>query len=146
MDKALLGAPNTSDTVTGGKTLELSEYDKVNITSIYSFFLELEFIHSFQYDFNFKIRLPHKAIVDGTTIKMSTRTLSTELCCPICLDLLTSTMTTKVREEFGNTNIVRKYVEFPTNMFGHPVDCLCHLIWNMVQFRDDNKGSMMRQK
>jgi len=38
MDKALLGAPNTSDTVTGGKTLELSEYDKVNMLSFQAFY------------------------------------------------------------------------------------------------------------
>lgn len=65
-----LPGPSTTDTITGGKTLELSDYDN--------------------------IRKPHKVITDGTRIKMTTRTLSTELCCPICLDLLTSTMTTKV--------------------------------------------------
>lgn len=64
-----LPGPSTTDTITGGKTLELSSYDNV--------------------------RKPHKVITDGTRIKMTTRTLSTELCCPICLDLLTSTMTTK---------------------------------------------------
>uniref|UniRef100_A0A915EC14 RING-type E3 ubiquitin transferase n=1 Tax=Ditylenchus dipsaci TaxID=166011 RepID=A0A915EC14_9BILA len=58
-----------SDTVTGGKTLELSDYDKT--------------------------RSPHKPITDGTRISMNTRTLSAELSCPICLDLLTNTMTTK---------------------------------------------------
>uniref|UniRef100_A0A914H3D3 RING-type E3 ubiquitin transferase n=1 Tax=Globodera rostochiensis TaxID=31243 RepID=A0A914H3D3_GLORO len=68
MNNGLLG-PNTTDTVTGGKTLELSKYDK--------------------------IRKPHKMISDDTKIKVTVRTLSTELCCPICLDLLTCTMTTK---------------------------------------------------
>uniref|UniRef100_A0A8R1TW95 RING-type E3 ubiquitin transferase n=1 Tax=Onchocerca volvulus TaxID=6282 RepID=A0A8R1TW95_ONCVO len=57
------------DTVTGGKTLELTEYDRY--------------------------RRPHKAISDSTEIRISTRMLSSELCCPICLDLLTTTMTTK---------------------------------------------------
>lgn len=57
------------DTITGGKTLELTEYDR----------------H----------RRPHKAITDSTEIRISTRMLSSELCCPICLDLLTTTMTTK---------------------------------------------------
>ncbi|KAL3089176.1 hypothetical protein niasHT_021120 [Heterodera trifolii] len=64
-----LPGPNTTDTITGGKTLELSKYDKV--------------------------RRPHKMIGDDTKIKVTVRTLSTELCCPICLDLLTCTMTTK---------------------------------------------------
>uniref|UniRef100_A0A915PJK0 RING-type E3 ubiquitin transferase n=1 Tax=Setaria digitata TaxID=48799 RepID=A0A915PJK0_9BILA len=57
------------DTVIGGKTLELTEYDRY--------------------------RRPHKAISDSTEIRISTRMLSSELCCPICLDLLTTTMTTK---------------------------------------------------
>lgn len=57
------------DTVTGGKTLELSDYDVQ--------------------------RRPHKAITDSSEIRISTRLLSAELCCPICLDLLTTTMTTK---------------------------------------------------
>lgn len=64
-----LPGPNLTETVTGGKTLELSKYDKV--------------------------RRPHKAITDDTKIKVTARTLSAELCCPICLDLLTCTMTTK---------------------------------------------------
>lgn len=42
-------------------------------------------------------RVPHEPITDDTEIRMNTRTLATELTCPICLDLLTSTMTTKVR-------------------------------------------------
>ncbi|KAF7637151.1 RING-type domain-containing protein [Meloidogyne graminicola] len=61
--------PSPTETVTGGKTLELSKYDKV--------------------------RRPHKLITDETKIKVTSRTLSAELCCPICLDLLTFTMTTK---------------------------------------------------
>ncbi|CAK5089361.1 unnamed protein product [Meloidogyne enterolobii] len=61
--------PNPTETVTGGKTLDLSKYDKV--------------------------RRPHKLITDDTKIKITSRTLSAELCCPICLDLLTCTMTTK---------------------------------------------------
>uniref|UniRef100_F1L1E4 RING-type E3 ubiquitin transferase n=1 Tax=Ascaris suum TaxID=6253 RepID=F1L1E4_ASCSU len=57
------------DTAAGGKTLELTEYDAQ--------------------------RRPHKAITDSSEIRISTRLLSAELCCPICLDLLTTTMTTK---------------------------------------------------
>ncbi|VDM44311.1 unnamed protein product [Toxocara canis] len=57
------------DTAAGGKTLELTEYDMQ--------------------------RRPHKAITDSSEIRISTRLLSAELCCPICLDLLTTTMTTK---------------------------------------------------
>lgn len=64
-----LSGPNPTETVTGGKTLELSKYDKV--------------------------RRPHKTINDDMKIKVTARNLSTELCCPICLDLLTCTMTTK---------------------------------------------------
>ena len=33
--------------------------------------------------------------MEDVKIKVTTRTLSSELCCPICLDLLTCTMTTK---------------------------------------------------
>jgi hypothetical protein len=66
---SILG-PTTTDTITGGKTLELSEYDKV--------------------------RRPHPAVTDeDMIIKIGVRTLATELSCPICLDLLNVTMTTK---------------------------------------------------
>ncbi|VDK43832.1 unnamed protein product [Anisakis simplex] len=57
------------DTAAGGKTLELTDYDLQ--------------------------RRAHKAITDSSEIRISTRLLSAELCCPICLDLLTTTMTTK---------------------------------------------------
>ncbi|MFH4976715.1 hypothetical protein AB6A40_003424 [Gnathostoma spinigerum] len=57
------------DTVAGGKTLELTDYDLQ--------------------------RRPHRAINDSSEVRISTRLLSAELCCPICLDLLTTTMTTK---------------------------------------------------
>ncbi|KAI1732349.1 zinc finger, c3HC4 type (RING finger) domain-containing protein [Ditylenchus destructor] len=88
-----LPGPSTTETITGGKTLELSEYDK--------------------------IRTPHKAIMDGTRIRMNNRTLSTELCCPICLDLLTGTMTTKeclhrFCSECINTALMRGNKECPT--------------------------------
>ncbi|KAH7723912.1 ring finger protein 1 [Aphelenchoides avenae] len=68
MSNGLFG-PAVTDTITGGKTLELSDYDQE--------------------------RVPHEPITDDTEIRMNTRTLATELTCPICLDLLTSTMTTK---------------------------------------------------
>uniref|UniRef100_A0A1I7ZTZ9 RING-type E3 ubiquitin transferase n=1 Tax=Steinernema glaseri TaxID=37863 RepID=A0A1I7ZTZ9_9BILA len=66
---AKMAGAAAADTITGGKTLELSEYDQV--------------------------RKPHQPIEDETKIKITTRTLATELSCPICLDLLTQTMTTK---------------------------------------------------
>lgn len=40
-------------------------------------------------------RRPHKAITDSTEIRIFPRMLAAELCCPICLDLLTTTMTSK---------------------------------------------------
>jgi len=40
-------------------------------------------------------RTPHEAITDGTDIAVSPKSLQAELTCPICLDMLTSTMTTK---------------------------------------------------
>lgn len=40
-------------------------------------------------------RTPQEAITDETEIAVSARSLQSELTCPICLDMLTSTMTTK---------------------------------------------------
>jgi len=40
-------------------------------------------------------RTPHEAITDNTEIAVSPKSLQSELTCPICLDMLTSTMTTK---------------------------------------------------
>jgi len=40
-------------------------------------------------------RTPHEAITDTTEIAVSPKSLQSELTCPICLDMLTSTMTTK---------------------------------------------------
>jgi len=40
-------------------------------------------------------RTPQEAITDTTEIAVSPRSLQSELTCPICLDMLTSTMTTK---------------------------------------------------
>lgn len=74
--------PNPTETVTGGKTLDLSKYDKV-----FNFIFAISSIN--------QVRRPHKLITDDTKIKITSRTLSAELCCPICLDLLTCTMTTK---------------------------------------------------
>ncbi|WKX90178.1 hypothetical protein Q1695_009206 [Nippostrongylus brasiliensis] len=42
-----------------------------------------------------RIRTPHKSLADNTELRLRAGTLSTELSCPICLDLLTQTMTTK---------------------------------------------------
>ena len=45
----------------------------------------------------FQIRKPYRiATDDNETITIGVRTLATELTCPICLDLLNVTMTTKV--------------------------------------------------
>lgn len=41
-------------------------------------------------------RTPQDAIVDNTEIAVSPRSLHSELMCPICLDMLKKTMTTKV--------------------------------------------------
>ena len=38
---------------------------------------------------------PQEAIMDGTEIAVSPRSLHSELMCPICLDMLKNTMTTK---------------------------------------------------
>uniref|UniRef100_V9KZ92 RING-type E3 ubiquitin transferase n=1 Tax=Callorhinchus milii TaxID=7868 RepID=V9KZ92_CALMI len=40
-------------------------------------------------------RTPQEAIMDGTEIAVSPRSLHSELMCPICLDMLKNTMTTK---------------------------------------------------
>jgi E3 ubiquitin-protein ligase RNF1/2 len=84
--------PNPTETVTGGKTLELTKYDK--------------------------IRRPHKLIIDDTKIKITSRTLSAELCCPICLDLLTCTMTSECLHRFCSecitTALMRGNKECPT--------------------------------
>lgn len=40
-------------------------------------------------------RTPHEPITDGTEITVSPRSLNSELMCPICLDMLKNTMTTK---------------------------------------------------
>lgn len=40
-------------------------------------------------------RTPHEAITDATEIAVSPRSLHSELMCPICLDMLKKTMTTK---------------------------------------------------
>lgn len=60
---------NVLPTSGNGKTWELSLYD--------------------QY------RTPHEPITDGTEITVSPRSLNAELMCPICLDMLKNTMTTK---------------------------------------------------
>lgn len=40
-------------------------------------------------------RSPQEAIIDGTEVAVSPRSLHSELMCPICLDMLKNTMTTK---------------------------------------------------
>ena len=40
-------------------------------------------------------RTPQEAITDQTEIAVSAQSLKSELTCPICLDMLTQTMTTK---------------------------------------------------
>jgi len=41
------------------------------------------------------LRTPQEAITDSTVIAVSPKSLQSELTCPICLDMLTTTMTTK---------------------------------------------------
>lgn len=65
-----IAGPAASETITGVKLLELNDYDRQ--------------------------RKPHPVITDDSMIKLSTRTLSSEITCVICLDLFTSTMGTKV--------------------------------------------------
>ena len=40
-------------------------------------------------------RTPQEAVTDNTEISVSPKVLQSELTCPICLEMLTSTMTTK---------------------------------------------------
>ncbi len=40
-------------------------------------------------------RKPHEMVSDSTTIAVSPRSLHNELMCPICLDLMRNTQTTK---------------------------------------------------
>ncbi len=56
-------------------------------------------------------RKPHEMVSDRSAIAVSPRALHSELMCPICLDLMTNTMTTKDvseerREEGGVVNVV----------------------------------------
>ncbi|CAD5230614.1 unnamed protein product [Bursaphelenchus okinawaensis] len=64
-----IAGPAAQETITGVKLLVLNDYDRQ--------------------------RKPHPAIRDDTMIKIGSRTLSTEITCPICLDLFTTTMGTK---------------------------------------------------
>lgn len=59
----------SADPLTAGKTWELSLYE----------------LH----------RMPQEVITDNTEIAVSPRSLHSELMCPICLDMLKNTMTTK---------------------------------------------------
>lgn len=52
-------------------------------------------------------RTPQEAITDNTEIAVSPRSLHSELMCPICLDMLKKTMTTK---ECLHRFIVAKYL------------------------------------
>ncbi|KAI6226478.1 RING-type domain-containing protein [Aphelenchoides fujianensis] len=80
-----LPGPSTTDTITGGKTLELTEYDR----------------H----------RKPHTVINDGTMVNIGARTLSSEICCPICLDLNVCIVSCS---ECINTALLRNNKECPT--------------------------------
>lgn len=88
-----IAGPASSETITGVKLLELNDYDRQ--------------------------RKSHPVIIDETMIKLGTRTLSTEITCPICLDLFTSTMGTKeclhrFCSECINTALLRNNRECPT--------------------------------
>ena len=51
-------------------------------------------------------RTPQEAITDDTEITISPRSLHSELMCPICLDMLKNTMTTKEASSINNLSIV----------------------------------------
>ncbi|CAD5233957.1 unnamed protein product [Bursaphelenchus xylophilus] len=88
-----IAGPAAQETITGVKLLELNDYDRQ--------------------------RKPHPAITDNTMVKLGSRTLSTEITCPICLDLFTSTMGTKeclhrFCSECISTALLRNNRECPT--------------------------------
>jgi E3 ubiquitin-protein ligase RNF1/2 len=51
-------------------------------------------------------RTPQEAITDDTEITISPRSLHSELMCPICLDMLKNTMTTKEASGRGMTKTI----------------------------------------
>lgn len=66
----------------------------------FQYFCIFELVHNKkktnkQVAFNFKVTLLQEAITDGLEIVVSPRSLHSELMCPICLDMLKNTMTTK---------------------------------------------------
>lgn len=58
-------------------------------------------------------RTPQDAIVDNTEIAVSPRSLHSELMCPICLDMLKKTMTTKVYRK--SIRFARNYLKWRGN-------------------------------
>jgi hypothetical protein len=53
-------------------------------------------------------RTPQEAITDDTEIAVSAHSLKSELTCPICLDMLTQTMTTKECLHRYSTSVGRR--------------------------------------
>ena len=59
-------------------------------------------------------RTPQEVITDDTEIAVSARSLQSELTCPICLDMLTNTMTTKdCLHRYNVSAIVHLYKPWP---------------------------------
>lgn len=56
--------------------------------------VNVESCHPHKYD-DFVCVCVQEAIMDGTEVAVSPRSLHSELMCPICLDMLKNTMTTK---------------------------------------------------
>lgn len=57
-------------------------------------------------------RTPQEAITDDTEITISPRSLHSELMCPICLDMLKNTMTTKEASvSHDNPNIQKSLIQ-----------------------------------
>ena len=55
-------------------------------------------------------RTPQEAITDETEIAVSAQSLKSELTCPICLDMLTRTMTTKELHQSRLAEVVEPMV------------------------------------
>jgi len=64
-------------------------------------------------------RTPQEVITDNTEIAVSPRSLHSELMCPICLDMLKNTMTTK--ECLHRSDFIWKCI-----LFALVLSCFCH--------------------
>ncbi len=74
--------------ITNGKYIYINFYFMFN-----SFFVEISL-----YEVH---RKPHEVVIDDSLIAVSPRALHAELMCPICLDLMRNTQTTKEVSQLG---------------------------------------------